>query len=157
MSSFWSELRDAFDEGRDEGLHGAPNELLVDAMMLAARADRKVTEDELERVVRLLAGHFARFRDLPAKELYALLHASVLRLDARGEPEDQLASVARELRAHGGFAAEKGYALAYATLLSGGVDEAERAFAERLRAALELEPRRAREIELDLETAARLR
>ena len=95
--------------------------------------------------------------NLPAKELYALLHASVLRLDARGEPEDQLASVARELRAHGGFAAEKGYALAYATLLSGGVDEAERAFAERLRAALELEPRRAREIELDLETAARLR
>jgi tellurite resistance protein len=157
MSSFWSELRDAFDEGRDEGLHGAPNELLVDAMMLAARADRKVTEDELERVVRLLAGHFKRFAELPAKELFALLHASVLRLDARGEPEAQLATVAAELREHGDFAVEKGYALAYATLLSGGVDEAEGAFAERFRSALGLGARRAREIEVDLETAARLR
>jgi tellurite resistance protein len=155
--SFWSVLKDAFDEGRDEGLHGAPNELLVDVMMLAARADRHVTEDELERVVRLLAGHFARFRALPAKELLALLQDSVLRLDARGEVDEQLAAVAAELRTHGEFAVEKGYALAYATLLSGDVDDDERAFAARLRDALGLGARRAREIEVDLEQAARLR
>ncbi len=154
MTSFWAALKEAFDEGRDEGAHGAPSGLLVDAMMLAARSDRHVTKEELGRIAALLTKHFRAFSHLPDSELMTALYDSVARLDAHGDLDAQLAGVAGALKKRGTFAEEKGYALVYAVLLADtGLNESERVFADRFRAALDLDPARAKEIESDLDQA----
>jgi tellurite resistance protein len=157
MTSFWAVLKEAFDEGRDEGAHGAPNETLIDAMMLAARADRHVTKEELQRIASLLVRHFRSFATMPDSVVMNALYDAVSRLDARGDVDAQLAAVAGALKKRGTFAEEKGYALAYAVLLADtGLNEKERAFADRFRAALGVAEARAREIEADLEAALKV-
>ena len=154
MTSFWSALKEAFDEGRDEGAHGAPNALLIDAMMLAARSDRHVTKEELGRIAALLTKHFRSFADVPDTTLMTSLYDSVARLDGYGDLDAQLSGVANALKRRGTFAEEKGYALVYAVLLADtGLNDSERLFADRFRVALGLGPARAREIESDLDQA----
>jgi tellurite resistance protein len=152
--SFWSVLQDAFAEGADEGAHGAPTDLLIDAMMIAAKADRHVQKEEMRRIATLLTKHFRAFHGRADGAVMDALHASVERLAELGDPEAQLAGLAAKLKARGDFASEKGFALAYAVLLAdGGLNEHERAFADRLRVALGLEQARADEIERDLDAA----
>ena len=152
--SFWAKLKEAFDEGRDEGAHGAPTEKLVDAMMLAARAYCHVTKDELHRVATLLSRHFRAFSEVPGADVMNALHDAATRLDAMGDLDAQLEQVAKSLKGKDPFAAEKGYALAYAVLLADtGLNERERAFANRLSDALGLDLQRRAEIEGDLDAA----
>lgn len=154
MTSFWAVLKEAFDEGRDEGAHGAPNDTLVDAMMLAARADRHVTKEELHRIATLLTRHFRTFASVPERDVMQALYDAVTRLDGHGDLESQLGAVADALKKRGAFAEEKGYALAYAVLLADtGLNDRERAFADRFRAALGVGEVRAKEIEKELEAA----
>lgn len=155
-SSFLSTLREAFDEGRDEGAHGAPTGKLVDAMMLAARSDRHVTKDELHLVANLLSKHFRVYETVPDAVLMNALFDATSRLDAMGDRDEQLERVAAALKRRDSFAAEKGYALAYSVLLvDAGLNERERDFADRFAEALGIVPARRLEIELDLEAALR--
>ncbi|NUO54239.1 MAG: TerB family tellurite resistance protein [Polyangiaceae bacterium] len=155
-SSFLSTLREAFDEGRDEGAHGAPTGKLVDAMMLAARSDRNVTKDELHLVANLLSKHFRAYETVSDAVVMNALHDATTRLDAMGDRDEQLKQVAAALRRRDAFAAEKGYALAYSVLLvDGGLNEREHEFADRFAEALGILPARRLEIEQDLEAALR--
>lgn len=155
MSSFWTSIKKALDEGQDEGEHGAPTDRLIDAMMLAARADSTVSQDELRRVAALLTKHFRSFAALPKDRLHESLSRCGARLDAMGDAPAQLEQVARSLRDHGSFAVERAYALAYAVLLADeGVTGVERAFADALGQALALDPRRRVAIEDELQGAA---
>ena len=155
-TSFLSALKEAFDEGRDEGAHGAPTGRLVDAMMLAARSDRHVTKDELHLVANLLIKHFHAFEAVSDAVVMNALHDATERLDAMGDRDEQLAHVAAALKRRDAFAAEKGYALAYSVLLvDAGLNEREREFAERFAAALGIAEARRFEIEQDLEAALR--
>jgi len=152
--SFWSVLQDAFAEGADEGAHGAPTDLLIDAMVLAAKADRHVQKEEMGRIAALLTKHFRSFRDRSDGAVMDALHASAERLAGLGDLDAQLSGLATKLQAHGTFASEKAFALAYAVLLAdGGLNGRERGWADRLRAALGLVRARADEIERDLDAA----
>jgi uncharacterized membrane protein YebE (DUF533 family) len=156
MGSFWASLKEAFDEGRDEGAHGAPTALLIEVMMLAARADRHVTKEEMHRVAALLGRHFHAFGAASEADLMNELYTAVTRLDARGDRDEQLRTVAAALRGCGPFGAEKGYALAFAVLLAdAGLNERERAFTDRLAEELGVGAARRSEIEADLEQALR--
>jgi uncharacterized membrane protein YebE (DUF533 family) len=152
--SFFSTLKEAFDEGRDEGSHGAPTGKLVDAMMLAARSDRHVTKDELHLVVSLLIKHFRAFEAVSDATVMNALYDATTRLDAMGDRDEQLTHVAEALKRRDAFAAEKGYALAYSVLLvDAGLNEREREFAGRFAKALGIADARRLEIEQDLEAA----
>lgn len=154
--SFLSTLKEAFDEGRDEGAHGAPTGKLVDAMMLAARSDRHVTKDELHLVANLLSKHFRAYEAVSDSVLMNALYDATTRLDAMGDRDEQLKQVAAALKRRDAFAAEKGYALAYSVLLvDAGLNEREREFADRFADALGIGAAQRLEIEEDLEAALR--
>lgn len=154
--SIWRELRRAFDEGRDEEEHGATTSAFLDLMLLAARADRVVDPDELARVTALLTRHWRTFSGASEEEVARSLAESQARLDAMGEADAQLAAVCGRLVEQGARATEEGYALAYAVLLAaGGINERERAFADRLRNALGVPAAVAEAAERKLDDAAR--
>jgi uncharacterized membrane protein YebE (DUF533 family) len=170
-------LARAFREGLDEETHGAPTELLLEILVLAARADGAVEEEERARMRRLLARHWSQFSGSGSVE-DALAEAE-RRVDARGERalEEVAAALVslgrRPVRSaqgrliedssppaygqtRGPRAREEAYSLALAVLLATrGLESTERPFADALRDALGLDFTRARELEEDLVAASR--
>lgn len=154
--AFWQKLKNAFAEGYEEERAGAPIAALLDVMMLAARADRDITDHELRRVAALLRRHLHTFSSLSDGALERHLRDSLDRLDALGDEQAQLAEVARAITTAGTVAVDEAYALAYAVLLSDdGLNAPERAFATGLMRALGMSGEAARGIEHDLEAALR--
>ncbi len=155
MASLWSQLQAAFVEGREEGEHGAPTALLLEVMVLAARADREVSAVERARIIRLATRHFATLAKLSETELEKSLAQAESRLDARGDAEAQLTSVARAVHARGTLAIETAFALAHAVLLvDAGVSPPELSFGRAFAELVGLSKERATEIERALSPSA---
>jgi len=153
---FWQELKQAFGEGYDKERVGAPIELHLDAMMLAARADRDVTDHELQRITALLRRHLHVFSVEPEESVTRSLRASAHRLDELGDEQAQFEHTVTALAKAGEVACDEAYALAYAVLLSDdGLNQAERAFAKRMQLALKVSEGTARKVERELEAAMR--
>lgn len=152
--TLWETLRKAFDEGRDEEENGAPADLLLDVMMLAARADRVIDSGERVRITNLLTKHWRAYHGHAEGALEEKIQRSLDRLDAMGAVSHQLKGACGALVSRGERAAETGYSLAYAVLLAGGVDERERLFADELRGALGISSSRAASLEAKLDEAA---
>lgn len=158
-------LARAFREGLDEETHGAPAELLIEVMVLAAYADGEVEKEESARIRHLLARRWSQFAAVPGQavpetdtSIEDALAAAEERIEARaadgaGRALDQVAAA---LRSRGPRAAEEAYSLAVAVLLATrGLESEERPFADALRDALGLDPERARELEAELAQAQR--
>lgn len=151
---FWDSLKQAFGEGYEEERAGAPLELHLDAMMLAARADREVTDHELLRIATLLRRHLHVFSAESEEGVTQSPRASGQRLDRLGDENAQFVYTTAALVKAGGVACHEAYALAYAVLLSDeGLNDPERAFAERLAQALGVPSDERRQIERDLDSA----
>jgi uncharacterized membrane protein YebE (DUF533 family) len=154
-------LARAFREGLDEETHGAPTELLLEVMVLAARADGVVEAEESARMRRLLARHWSQFAAATEGEapIEDALAAAERRLEAReidGAAGGALEQVAAALRSRGPRAVEEAYSLAVAVLLATrGLEAAERPFADALRSALRLDAARADDLEATLVDAGR--
>jgi tellurite resistance protein len=151
---FWDSLKQAFGEGYEEERAGAPLDLHLDAMTLAARADREVTDHELTRIATLLRRHLRVFSAESEESTTQRLRASGQRLDRRGDEQAQFALTTAALVRAGDAASHEAYALAYAVLLSDdGLNDSERVFAERLAQALGISEDQRRQIERDLDSA----
>jgi tellurite resistance protein len=151
---FWDSLKQAFGEGYEEERAGAPLDLHLDAMTLAARADREVTDHELTRIATLLRRHLHVFSAKSEESVTQSLRASGQRLDRRGDEQAQFAHTTAALVKAGGVACHEAYALAYAVLLSDeGLNDSERVFAERLAQALGISGDERRQIERALDSA----
>jgi uncharacterized membrane protein YebE (DUF533 family) len=150
-------LARAFREGLDEETHGAPAELLLEVMVLAAYADGEVEEEESARMRRLLARHWSQFAapetdtDTPIEDALADAERRIQAREGGETSSRALDQVAAALRSRGPRAVEEAYSLALAVLLATrGVEARERLFADSLRDALGLDAARAHELEAAL-------